>query len=284
MSIVCDILYVERGVAPMEYMTAEQAAKAARGLTFEKVWAALMEHRAEQEESHKRLNQMFEESDKRMEEERKESNRRFEESNKRMEEERKESDKRFEEERKESDKRFEEERKESKKRMEESHKQAQEELRATRKLVDDLSRNIGGLNNSFGQFVEEMLTPGLWEKFNMFGFTFSKQSQRVKFAEGKQVVAEADLFVEDGDYAMVVEVKTDLSIDDVNEHIKRIGRIRGYMDKRGDERKLLGAVAGGTVAESVLNYAQKKGLYVITQSGDSATISPLTQGFEARMW
>ena len=51
----------------MEYMTAEQAAKAARGLTFEKVWAALMEHRAEQEEAHKRLNQMFEESNIRIE-------------------------------------------------------------------------------------------------------------------------------------------------------------------------------------------------------------------------
>ena len=54
----------------MEYMTAEQAAEAAKGLTFEKVWAAMMESRQKMDESDKQI---------------KESNLRIEESFRRME-------------------------------------------------------------------------------------------------------------------------------------------------------------------------------------------------------
>jgi hypothetical protein len=37
---------------------------------------------------------------------------------------------------------------------------------------------------------------------------------------------------------MPVEVKTDLTVEDIDEHLERIEKIRGYMDKR----KLVGMV------------------------------------------
>jgi hypothetical protein len=70
----------------------------------------------------------------------------------------------------------------------------------------------------------------------------------------------------------------------VDEHLERIEIIRGYMDKRGDSRKIIGAVAGGVVSDDVVNYAQKRGLYVIVQSGDSAAIAEIPKGFTARTW
>ena len=83
---------------------------------------------------------------------------------------------------------------------------------------------------------------------------------------------------------MPVEVKTELTTEDVKEHLQRIEAIREYFDERGDKRKLVGAVAGGVVSENVLKYAQKQGLYVIIQTGDSVAIADIPPDFKAREW
>ena len=207
------------GMNIMERMTAEQAAEAARGLTFEKVWAALMETRQSIEEM-----------------------------------------------------------------REAQQKQAMESQRRTDKIVADLSKNIGGLGNSLGRFTEAMFSNELWKKFNEIGFVFTKQAPRVRYYEDGKYLAEVDFFLENGEYAMPVEIKTELSISDVDDHLERIEKIRRYMDARNDNRKLVGAVAGGIVSGNVLNYAQKKGLYVIEQSGDSVAIAAVPEGFKVREW
>ena len=74
----------------MEIITAEQAIEAAKGLTFEKVWAALMESRLNMEESHRRMDEssrrMDERFEKRMEEYQRRMDERIEETQKRMDE------------------------------------------------------------------------------------------------------------------------------------------------------------------------------------------------------
>ena len=203
----------------METITAEQAAEAAKGLTFEKVWAALMETRQ-----------------------------RMEESNQRME-----------------------------KSMEESRKQ-------TDKTLADLSKNLGGLGNSLGRLTEAMMAAELWKKFNDLGFPVTRQNSNVMIRNGKQVLAEIDLFIENGDYAILVEIKTDLAERHVDKHLERIGVVRKYLDGRGDSRKLMGAVAGATVPQDVLEYAQSKGLYVIIQTGDAIAIADMPQGAKPAEW
>ena len=156
--------------------------------------------------------------------------------------------------------------------------------RRTDKQIAELSKNIGGVNRSLGRWTEEMVAAQLWEKFDAFGYEFTKGSRNIKFRDGGQIIAEVDIFLENGDYAMPVEVKTDLIEEDIDDHLDRIGKIRLYMDKRGDKRLLVGAVAGAIVPESVCRYAQKKGLYVLVQSGDSVEVASSPQGFEVRKW
>jgi len=207
-------------------MTAEQAAEAAKGLTFEKVWAALMESR-----------QLIEETQKQIKEA-----------------------------------------------QLETQKQMRESQRKTDKIIADLSKNIGGLGNSLGRFTEAMFSTELRKKFNELGYTFTRQAPRMKFIEYEKVLAEADFFLENGAYAMIVEIKTELSISDIDDHLERIEKIRQYLDKRSDSRKLVGAVAGGIVSENVLKYAQKKGFFVIMQTGDSVAIADMPKGFKPKEW
>ena len=242
----------------IETITAEQAAEAARGLTFEKVWAALMENRQQMQEMQKQMQETQKETQMQMQEMQKETQKQMQETQKQMQE----TEKQIQE---------------TKRLMRESHER-------TEKTVADLSKNIGGLGNSLGRLTETLFSAELWRKFNDLGYPFTKQGPHVKFVDEKKVLAEADYLLENGEYVMVVEVKTELSAENIADHLLRIDRIRRYFDKHGDDRKLVGAVAGGVVSDNVLRYAQKQGLYVIVQTGDSATIADAPPGFKAREW
>ena len=174
---------------------------------------------------------------------------------------------------------------ETQKQIQETQKQMQESQRKNDKIIANLSKNIGGLGNTLGRFTESLFSAELFKKFNELGFPFTKQGIHIKFTdEHRQVIAEADFFLENGQYAMPVEIKTELSREDVNEHLERIEKIRQYMDKREDKRKLVGAVAGGIISEDVLRYAHKKGLFVIVQTGDSVAVAATPKGFKVCEW
>ena len=214
----------------MEIMTAEQAREAARGLTFEDVWAALME------------------SKQRMEESKLEAEKRMEESRKNMDETFARMDKRNAE------------------------------------FEAKLNKSLGGFGNSLGRLTEAMFTAKLCEKFDELGFTFDTQANNKKFHKNKRVLAEVDSVLENGEYVMLVEIKAELVKYDVDGHLKRMGIIREYMDRKSDKRKLVGAVAGGVIAESILGYALENGLFVLVQSGESVAVADMPESFKARQW
>ncbi|MDR1970409.1 MAG: hypothetical protein LBQ46_00660, partial [Treponema sp.] len=99
----------------------------------------------------------------------------------------------------------------------------------------------------------------------------------------KQIITQIDAMLENGEYAVAIEVKTQLNIGHVDEHLERMEKLRRYADDRQDTRKFLGAVAGAIVADNVKTYALKKGLYVIRQSGDTVTIENPAD-FKPREW
>ena len=173
----------------MERITAEEALEAAKGLNFEKVWAALMESRQLIEKSQQETQKQIEETQKQMEE---------------------------------TQRQIKESQQETQRQMQESQRQIKKSQRKTDKIIADLSKNIGGLGNSLGKFTEAMFSTELWKKFNDIGFTFTKQAPRMKFYEDGRALVEVDFFLENGLYAMPVEIKTELSVGDVDDHLERI--------------------------------------------------------------
>jgi hypothetical protein len=129
-----------------------------------------------------------------------------------------------------------------------------------------------------------MVSAKLWEKFSDLGYTFTQGESNKRYWDGKRVVAQVDMLLENGDYMMPVEIKSVLTQEDVDDHLERIGKIREQLDQRGDRRKLVGAVAGMVVSGEVREYAQRKGLYVLVQSGDSVTVADIPEGFRMREW
>ena len=148
-----------------------------------------------------------------------------------------------------------------------------------------LQQELGRLGHSYGDQVEAMFV-NLGTKFNKLGYNFPKEAKgSIRFLdENRRVLAEVDHLLENGSVVMPIEVKAKLKQDHVDDHIKRLGVISEYNIKHKDKRKVLGAVAGGVVPQNVLEYAQKRGLYVLVQSGESVEIAALPENFEPREW
>jgi hypothetical protein len=101
--------------------------------------------------------------------------------------------------------------------------------------------------------------------------------------KSRNIKAEVDLFLENGDCAIAVEVKAQLKNGDVDDHVKRMDTLRRYMNDRQDARKFYGALAGAIIQKNVKDYALKTGFFVISQSGNTMNIA-VPKGFKPREW
>jgi hypothetical protein len=158
------------------------------------------------------------------------------------------------------------------------------ELQETGRAVKEASRIVGNLGNKLGIVVEHLVLANIKEKFNALGYEFTKAGPSVLIEDRKkEIITQIDAMLENGEYALAIEVKTQLNVDHVDEHIERMEKLRRYADDRGDKRKFLGAVAAAIVADNVKGYALKKGFYVIRQSGDTVAIEN-PESFKPREW
>jgi hypothetical protein len=125
-----------------------------------------------------------------------------------------------------------------------------------------------------GEVVEYMVAPNLREKFRELGYDFPKANPNSDVSDkANNIFLEIDVMLENGDKAMLVEVKTKLTTEQVNAHIERLEKMRKYADLHGDKRSFLGAVAGVVMASNVKDYALKQGFFVIEPSGETFNIT-----------
>jgi len=159
----------------------------------------------------------------------------------------------------------------------------QEELNLSQKetdrIVKEIGKRFGDFTNSFGDVVEHLIAPNLLEKFKALGFDFEEASTRHKIRNKKHDISfEIDVFLQNGDTAMLVEIKANLTISDINKHITRLEKMRKWADLRGDSepkvrRRFLGAVAGIVVEKDEREYALNQGFFLIEPSGEDYTIT-----------
>ena len=150
------------------------------------------------------------------------------------------------------------------------------ELRESQKeSKDDFNLRIGALTNLFGDFTLGMVVPKICKKFNEIGFDFHKASREVELNDKfNKISFEIDILLENGDKAMLVEVKTKLTLERIQKHIERLEKMRKYADSHGDKRIFLGAVAGFAITDDVKDFALNEGFYLIEPDGENFNIIP----------
>ena len=150
------------------------------------------------------------------------------------------------------------------------------ELRESQKdTTRILNIQIGKLTNLFGDFTLGMIIPGISEKFTKLGLVFPRANPNVIVNDRKNNISfEIDIMLENGDKAMLAEVKTKLTGERIISHVERLEKMRKYADLHGDKRTFLGAVAGFAITDEVREVALKEGFYLIEPDGENFNITP----------
>lgn len=151
----------------------------------------------------------------------------------------------------------------------------------TDRLLKDVGKKIGDLGNRLGDFVQEMVKPAVVRIFRERGIAVHEVHSNISVERDDEAM-EIDLLVVNDEEAVAVECKSQLTIDDVNDHLERLEKLKRLLPKYHDVR-LMGAVAAIVMNNEVSRYAYRKGLYVLAQSGDAIVIRNDAK-FSPKIW
>jgi hypothetical protein len=175
--------------------------------------------------------------------------------------------------------------------MDESTRRSQESVSRMAAKIDDLTQtvredhaNVSGVGNSLGAVMESMFAANICPKFNAFDHTFSKVSNDQKYYRDGKLYCEVDAFLEDGDYVMAIECKTQCEMKDINKHLERLQKLRIYMNEHNDHRIVLGGIAAGAISRKLIEIAESHGLYVMVQNGNAVDIVEKPHEFQEGKW
>jgi len=168
----------------------------------------------------------------------------------------------------------------------ETERTIKESQRETERSIKALTEQMGGLHNKFGEMAEHLVAPGIVERFNSFGYHFDGIADRgFKILDEKRnLKAEIDILLENGDYILAVEVKADVREKDIEHHVKRLEIFRAHRNKKHkDPRKIRGAIAGVIFHPNIKELALESGFYVLEQSGDTMKMD-IPKDFKPKEW
>jgi len=167
----------------------------------------------------------------------------------------------------------------------ERNKEIIELQKETRKQIEENSRLVGRLSNSFGEMAEHLVAPNIVKKFNALGFKVEKASNNIEIwkSDMSRILTEIDILLENGEVAIVVEVKSKLRENHLEEFKNKMEKIREYADRKQDKRIFLGAIAAAILNDTQKERLLNEGIYVIEQTGDTMKIC-VPQGFKPREW
>ena len=147
--------------------------------------------------------------------------------------------------------------------------------------VKKVSTSVGRLSNRLGRFIEEMVYPAAVRLFQERGIEIHEVYRGVEGKRNGEGIEIDLLVVNDGD-AVAIECKSNLSMDDVNEHLERLEKLKRVLPAYTN-KNVMGAVTGMVIPENVAQYAYKKGLFVIGQTGEQLFIRNDAK-FKAKVW
>jgi hypothetical protein len=174
--------------------------------------------------------------------------------------------------------------KETDRKFQETDRKFQEtdrQFKETALKVKEVSTSIGKLGNRLGDFIEDALRPAVVRLFQERGIDVHEVHQNIRSNRGNEGI-EIDLLVVNDTEIVAVECKSNLNVDDVNEHLERLAKLKRLLPTYADKR-VLGAVASMVIEDNVAQYAFRKGLFLIGQSGEHLEIRN-SADFVAKVW
>ena len=165
--------------------------------------------------------------------------------------------------------------------LKEQSQETDRRFQENERRLRELDKQIGRLGNRLGDFVQEMVAPAVVQLFADRGLQVHQLARNVQAKRNGQAM-QIDLMVLNDDAVVLVEVKSALSVDDVNEHLQRLAGFKTVFPRYADAG-VMGAVAAMVIPDNVASYAYHQGLFVLGQRGETMQILNDAQ-FQPRTW
>jgi hypothetical protein len=160
----------------------------------------------------------------------------------------------------------------------EQMRRTDEQMRRTDAKLDRIGRQLADLGLVQGEVAEELFYRNLRSLFSKRKVTFEKVRRNVK----KKGKGEYDIVAVDEGRVLVVEVKNNLEKRMVNEFIEeRLPRFKELFPEYARYR-VEGGIGALVVKEDVGRYAEKAGLYVMTQTDEGGAAILNRDDFEPK--
>ncbi|MGE0083436.1 MAG: hypothetical protein AB7S75_03360 [Desulfococcaceae bacterium] len=152
------------------------------------------------------------------------------------------------------------------------------QLEKTIKKLDNIGVTLGEMGLVQGKVAEDLFYRNVKSLFEQRNLTFADVRRNVK----KKGEAEYDIVAADRDRVLVIEVKNRLEKDMVDDFLSR--KIPKFMQvfPQYRDRRLTGGVGALVMSDDVGRYAEKKGLYVLTQNGEGGAMLFNRKNFRAK--
>ncbi len=168
---------------------------------------------------------------------------------------------------------------ESQAKTDEQLSRTDEQLSKTIKKLDDIGRQLGDLGLVQGEVAEDLF-------FRNLRYLF-KEKRDIIFADVKRNLkkrgsGEYDIVAVNGDAVVVIEVKNKLQKRMVDTFVdKKLPKFKEIFSEYRD-RRLFGGMGALVVKDDVGRYAEKAGLYVLTQSSEGGAALVNRKNFKAK--
>ena len=162
--------------------------------------------------------------------------------------------------------------------LKESQKKTDEQLRMTIKKLDEVGRQLGDQGLVQGEVAEDLFYRNVGNLFKPADFRFSRIRRNVR----KKGFGEYDIVAENGGQVLVIEVKNKLEKRMVDKFMDdKLPKFKQIFPEF-KSRKILGGVGALVVKDEIGRYAEKMGLYVLTQADDGGAALFNKKGFKPK--
>jgi Holliday junction resolvase-like predicted endonuclease len=153
-----------------------------------------------------------------------------------------------------------------------------EQMRRTDAKLDRIGQQLGDLGLVQGEVAEDLFFRNLRGVFRKTKMDLKKVKRNLK----RKGEGEFDLVAEDGDKVLVVEVKNKLDKRMVDRFVdKKLPKFKDLFPEY-EKHQVVGAMGALVVKDDVGRYAEKAGLYVLTQTDEGGAALLNREGFKPR--
>ncbi|OFY64602.1 MAG: hypothetical protein A3H98_07730 [Bacteroidetes bacterium RIFCSPLOWO2_02_FULL_36_8] len=154
------------------------------------------------------------------------------------------------------------------------HQETEKMFQETDRQFKETDKKLNKLENLFtgqwGKLIESLVEGDLVNLLKKWGINVQRTFTRIKFVYDNQK-GEIDILAVNGTEVVVVEVKTTLVPEDVEDFIKKLNDFKKIFTEYKD-KKVLGAVAYLRTDSNAGLRVERMGLFVIRATGNSASI------------